>query len=102
VHVKNEAELKNAINNAPIGGSTTIAIDNDITLTSYETSEQYTGAISAYIITLHLSFRLTRTSHKQAIGLMGFTDNIRKLVLHVKPNKNKINRISSCVFAPNK
>jgi hypothetical protein len=48
VHVKNEAELKNAINNAPTGGSTTITLDNDITLTSYETSEQYTGYIYLY------------------------------------------------------
>jgi hypothetical protein len=33
VHVKNEDELKNAIDNAPAGKTTTIAIDNDITLT---------------------------------------------------------------------
>ena len=33
VHVKNEDELKNAIDNTPIGGSLTIALDNDITLT---------------------------------------------------------------------
>jgi pectate lyase len=33
VHVKNEAELKNAVTNAPNGISTTIVIDNDIFLT---------------------------------------------------------------------
>jgi len=30
VHVKNETELKNAINNAPDGKSTTIALDTDL------------------------------------------------------------------------
>jgi len=35
VYVKNEDELKKAINDTPIGGSTTIALDNDIKLTSY-------------------------------------------------------------------
>jgi len=35
LYVKNENELKNAINNAPIGKPTTIALDNDITLASY-------------------------------------------------------------------
>ena len=35
VHVKDEVELKNAINGTPIGGSTIIALDNDIKLTSY-------------------------------------------------------------------
>ncbi|MCL2643108.1 MAG: hypothetical protein FWD52_06325 [Candidatus Bathyarchaeota archaeon] len=33
VHVKTEAHLKNAINNTPNGGSTLIALDNDIILT---------------------------------------------------------------------
>ena len=35
VHVKNETELKNAIDNAPTGRSVTIALDNDIQLTDY-------------------------------------------------------------------
>jgi len=33
VHVKNETELKDAINNAPNDKKTTIVLDNDITLT---------------------------------------------------------------------
>ena len=34
IHVKNEDELRKAINNAPTGQSTTITLDNDITLTN--------------------------------------------------------------------
>jgi len=49
VHVKNEDELKNAINNALTGKPTTIALDNDITLTTFED----VGHIYTTIILLH-------------------------------------------------
>jgi len=36
IHVKNETELKNAINNTPNNKAITIALDNDIALITYE------------------------------------------------------------------
>jgi hypothetical protein len=60
VHVKNEAELKNAINNTPTGGSTTIAIDNDITLTSYEKGDSiYNYQVATLIIPANKDITLT-------------------------------------------
>jgi hypothetical protein len=50
VHVKNETELKNAINNTPNGKPTTITIDNDITLTTTTNDANSNGAAVNIII----------------------------------------------------
>ncbi|MDR2202796.1 MAG: hypothetical protein LBE76_00510 [Nitrososphaerota archaeon] len=72
VHVKNEAELKNAINNAPDGKPITIALDNDITLTSYEEqSYTYNYQVAALIIPADKDITLTSNRSNGFYKLIG-------------------------------
>jgi hypothetical protein len=75
VHVKNEDELKNAINNAPTGGSTTIALDNDISLISYEEPDYtYNYQIATLIIPANKDITLTSNRSNGYYKLIGAVD----------------------------
>jgi hypothetical protein len=62
IHVKNENELKNAINNAPTGKPTTITLDNDITLTS--TTDDHNSNYHPVSIIIPADKDITLTSNK--------------------------------------
>ena len=70
VHVKNETELKDAINNAPNDKPTTIALDNDITLT-LTTNNANTNGATTHILIQDKDITLTNnkaTGHYKLIG----------------------------------
>ena len=83
VHVKNEEELKNAINNAPTGKLTTIAIDNDITLTS--TTDDHTSNYWPVSIIIPADKDITLTSNKNN-GYYKLNGAINGSILFVAPN----------------
>ena len=75
VHVKNEVELKNAINNTPNGGSIIIVIDNDIVLVNYyEHNHTYNYQTSTLIIPANKDVTLTSNRVNGFYKLIGAVD----------------------------
>ncbi|MDR2203244.1 MAG: hypothetical protein LBE76_02885 [Nitrososphaerota archaeon] len=75
VHVKNEAELKEAINNAPSSKAVTIALDNDITLTNFiESSYIYNYYSGAIIIPANKDITLTSSRYSGFYKLISDVD----------------------------
>jgi hypothetical protein len=83
VRVKNEVELKNAINNTPTGGSTTIALDNDITLTSYEeaTYDYYNYHTGTLVIPVNKDITLTSNRANGFYKLIGAAADIPTILV---------------------
>jgi hypothetical protein len=80
VHVKNETELKNAIDNAPTGKSTTITLDKDITLTI--TTDDHNSNYYPVNIIIPADKDITLTSNK-ANGFYKLNGATNGLVLDV-------------------
>jgi len=83
VHVKNEEELKNAINNAPTNKPTTITLDNDITLT--QTTDDHTSNHWPVSIIIPADKDITLTSNK-ASGYYKLNGAVNGSILFVAPN----------------
>ena len=82
VHVKNETELKDAINNAPDGKSTTIALDNDITLTSYdEQNHIYNYRVATLIIPANKDITLTSNKANGFYKLIGAVHQVDTILV---------------------
>ncbi|MCL2135334.1 MAG: hypothetical protein FWH37_07275 [Candidatus Bathyarchaeota archaeon] len=72
IRVKNETELKNAISNASDGKSTIIALDNDITLTTYdEGNYTYNYAVATLIIPANKDITLITNKDSGFYKLIG-------------------------------
>ncbi|MCL2135254.1 MAG: autotransporter adhesin family protein [Candidatus Bathyarchaeota archaeon] len=83
VHVKSEEELKNAMDNAPTGKSTIIALDNDITLTS--TTDDHNSNYYPVSIIIPADKDITLTSNK-ASGYYKLNGAVNGTILHIVPN----------------
>ena len=82
VHVKTETELKNAINNTPDGKPTTIAIDNDITLTTYnEKNHTYNYYVATLAIPAYKDITLTSNKVNGFYKLISAVNTVDTIII---------------------
>jgi hypothetical protein len=82
IHVKNETELKNAINNTPDNKPTTITIDNDITLNNYdEDNHTYNYHVATLVIPANKDITLTSNKANGYYKLIGAVNTVDTIII---------------------